>query len=623
VRSDRRVDGYLPIAGYGLIGDCRSAALVGEDGSVDWLCLPRFDDASVFGRILDADRGGHWSIGPGHAQAVTQRYRDLSNVLVTIWETTTGRVVVTDFMPVAEATIENEALAEQGIRLVRLVECLGGDAVVRSDVRPAPDYGRVRSDVFVREAGKLHADAAGLHLCVRGSIPLTGPTCHCTLTSGGAIAFALVTGREGHCPGWDVTVEMARRLLRETQEFWWRWALRLRYDGPYTAPVRRSAIALKAMTYAPTGAIVAAPTTSLPEGLGGVRNWDYRFTWLRDASFTLYAFFQLGMTDEAEAFFRWLSDAGVGAAGQPVDNLYTIDGKRLAEEEELRHLEGYRRSRPVRIGNGAAQQLQLDVYGEVMDSAYLYARFGGEIRRSLWRELRNIVELAIVRWEEPDSSIWEVRGGQQHYTYSKLMCWVAVDRGLRLAERFSLPHDPARWQSARRAIHRRIIKQAWSPKLGAFTQSFGSQTLDAAMLRMAQVRFLPDRDRRLRSTTDTIGAMLGDGELVRRYRVDETDDGLSGDEGAFLMCSFWLADAYSHFGEVERAQRLFEELLCFASPLGLFAEEADSRTGALLGNYPQAFTHLALIGAAVNIERARHRAIGVHGLAPRRSRVTT
>jgi GH15 family glucan-1,4-alpha-glucosidase len=605
MRPDRRVDGYLPIAAYGLIGDCRSAALVGEDGSVDWLCLPRFDDASVFARILDADRGGHWVISAARPESVIQRYRDLSNILQTVWETPTGRIVVTDFMPVSEATMD--APPEQGIRLVRLIESLGGEVRVHSELRPAPDYGRIRDDVFQPDDDRYHADAAGLHMCFRGTVQHLNAHCDAMLSVGVAHALALVTGPAGHCPGYDVSVEMARRLLRETQDFWWRWAFRLRYDGPFRAPVHRSAIALKAMTYAPTGAIIAAPTTSLPEGIGGERNWDYRFTWLRDAAFTLFAFFQLGMTEEAEEFFGWLTNAGIGASGRAVDNLYTLEGKRSTQELELPHLEGYRHSRPVRIGNGAAEQLQLDVYGEVMDSAYLYTKFGGEIKPPLWRELSGIVELAIARWEQPDSSIWEVRGGVQHFTYSKMMCWVAVDRGLRIAERFKLPHDAERWQSCRRAVHRRIIKHAWSPELGAFTQAFGSQTLDASLLRMSQVRFLRDRDPRLRSTVETIGERLREGRLVMRYRVEETDDGLHGDEGAFLMCSYWLADAYAHFGDVERAQRIFEALLCFASPLGLLSEEADSRTGELLGNFPQAFTHLALIGAAVNIERARNR----------------
>lgn len=610
MRIERRIDGYLPIAGYGLIGDCRSAALVGADGSVDWLCVPRFDDASVFGRILDAERGGHWRIAPTQADSVVHRYRDLSNIMQTIWETPTGRVGVIDFMPTRAETLDTEAEAMHGVRLVRLIQALGGEVHMVSEVQPAPDYARMGPDIFQSENDRYHANATGLHLCVRSSLPQAGPHVRFTLRSGEGAAFVLVIEPEGQCPAWTLNADTALQALRETQEFWWQWALRIRYDGPFRGPVARSAIALKAMTYAPTGAIIAAPTTSIPEGIAGERNWDYRFTWLRDASFTLYAFFQLGLVDEAEAFFRWLSSTGIGIAGRPVDNFYTLDGERVMEETELPYLAGYRGSRPVRIGNGAAQQVQLDVYGEILDSAYLYARFGGEIRLPLWRELRAIVELAIQRWEEPDASIWEVRGPNRHFTYSKLMCWVAVDRGIRIGERYSLPYDADRWARARRAIHRRIIARAWNPRLEAFTQSFDSDVLDAAMLRMSQVRFLPDRDRRLHSTVAAIADGLSDGLLTKRYRTNEAGDGLSGDEGAFLMCSFWLADAYAHYGDVERAQRKFEELLCFASPLGLYAEEADSRTGMFLGNFPQAFTHLALIGAAVNIERARHRGSG-------------
>ena len=620
MRIDTRSDGYLPIGGYGLIGDCRSAALVGEDGGIDWLCLPRFDHPSVFGGLLDRNRGGSWRIAPPHHQAVIQRYRDLSNILQTIWRTDTGHVTVTDLMPLAEESVGRRATLDEGVRVLRIVECLAGEARIASDIEPAPGYGTTPASAFSAEGGRFHADVDGMHLCVRATVDIPGRRLEHTLRAGETVAFALVAERAGHCPAWDLSLEMARRLARETQDFWWRWSARLRYEGPFLQPVHRSALALKAMQYAPTGAIIAAPTTSLPEAIGAERNWDYRFTWLRDASFTLYAFFQLGLTEEAHDFFGWLSDIGVGLAGRPIDNLYTLDGERSDEERVIVGLEGYRGSAPVRVGNGAAQQLQLDVYGEVLDSAYLFARFGGEIRKSLWRELRAIVNRAIAGWEQPDQSIWEVRGGPRHFTYSKVMCWVAVDRGLRIAERFRLPHEAEAWHAARSTMHRRILREAWNPRLQAFTQILGGDSLDAALLRMSQVRFLPDRDRRLRGTVEAIAERLREGVLVRRYRLQESDDGLSGEEGAFLMCSFWLADAFAHAGEVERAQLLFEQLLPFASPLGLLAEEADARTGALLGNYPQAFTHLALIGAAVNIERARHRGLGVHGLRRRSAR---
>jgi len=618
VTAEARVDGYLPIAGYGLIGDCRSAALVGVDGSIDWLCLPRFDDASILGRLLDARRGGHWQIAPPHPTgAATQRYRDRTNILQTVFTCPTGRVVVTDFMPIEARTQGHHARPHTGARLVRLVECTAGTVELRCDLQPAPDYGRVRPSSFRIEGQRMHGDAGALHVCVRGSVPMGGHTAEHRLQVGEALSFALSVSNAGECPREEWTVGEARSRLRITQDFWWHWAEGVRYSGPYQQPVWRSALALKLMTYAPTGAIVAAPTTSLPEAVGGVRNWDYRFTWLRDASFTLYAFFQLGLTDEAHQFFHWMVRSGIAVRGAPLDNLYSLDGKRNMEERELRHLAGYRDSKPVRLGNGAAQQLQLDVYGEVLDSAYLFARFGGEISRRLWKELNDIVELAIAKWELPDASIWEVRGDDQHFTYSKMMCWVAVDRGLRIAERFGLPYDAPRWRSARRAIHRRVLSEGWNASLGSFTQTLGGSGLDAALLRMSQVRFLSTRDPRLRSTMRALATRLRDGELLRRYRLDETDDGLPGEEGAFLMCSFWLADALAHIGELEQAQRHFEQLLTFASPLGLLAEECDGRTGELLGNFPQAFTHLSLVGAAVNIERARHRTLAVKGLKRR------
>ncbi|MGH7723776.1 MAG: glycoside hydrolase family 15 protein [Candidatus Dormibacteria bacterium] len=620
-----RSGGYLPIAAYALVGDCRSAALVGADGSVDWLCLPRFDDASIFGRLLDSRRGGHWQVCPVDEYRVVQRYRDRNNILETIFSTATGTAVVTDFMPIDDETVEHHARPHREPRLVRIVECLTGAVTLRHQFKPAPDYAAAPAPLRV-EGFRIHANSSALHVCMQSTVALTTPTSRWRMRAGEVIALALRSDRRGPCTNlrrqWSV--EHARDLARVTQEFWWRWIDRCTYEGPYQNPVVRSALALKLMTYSPTGAIVAAPTTSLPEEVGGQRNWDYRFTWLRDASFTLYAFFQVGMVEEANDFFAWLMRIGLGKRGVDVANLYTLDGDARADEQELGQLSGYRDSTPVRIGNAAIHQLQLDVYGELLDSAYLYARFGGAISRTLWRELRAIVDLAIDRWELADASIWEPRGQNADYTYSKMMCWVAVDRGLRLAERFKLPHDGARWRRARRDIHRVVTSRGYSPRLNSFTQALDSEELDASLLRMTQVRFLEDRDPRLLSTIEAVAEHLGNGVLVHRYDVASGADGLRGGEGAFLLCSFWLADALAHVGRLEQAQRWFEKLLAFASPLSLYAEEADTRTGELLGNFPQAFTHLALIGAAVNIERARHRSLGVHGLrgrTPRRARV--
>ncbi len=621
-----RTDGYLPIAGYGLIGDCRSAALVGADGSIDWLCLPRFDDPSLFGRILDARRGGHWQICPAGEYRVVQRYRDRNNILETIFSTATGTVVLTDFMPIDEASVVHHAQPHREPRVVRVVECLTGTVTMRHQFAPAPDYAaeRVR---FQAEGWRFHANTTSLHVCLESTVEVTGRTERWRMRAGDEIAVALRSDHRGPCRSarhqWSV--EHARDLARITQEFWWRWIDHCTYHGPYQSPVVRSALALKLMTYSPTGAIVAAPTTSLPEELGGQRNWDYRFTWLRDASFTLYAFFQLGMVAEANAFFAWLMRIGLGRRGTDVANLYTLDGEARADEVELPQLSGYRGSSPVRTGNGAIHQLQLDVYGELLDSAYLFARFGGVISRTLWRDLRAVVELAIDRWQLPDASIWEARGVDEHYTYSKMMCWVAVDRGLRLAQRFRFAHDAARWRKARRDIHRTVTSRGYSNRLESFTQVLDRDELDAALLRMTQVRFLRDSDPRLTGTIDAVARHLANGVLVHRYDLGASHDGVSGDEGAFLLCSFWLADALAHVGRFEEAQRWFEKLLAFASPLELYAEEADSRTGVLLGNFPQAFTHLSLVGAAVNIERARHRTLGVRGLhekgaVPRRRR---
>ena len=610
-----RTGGFLPIGAYALIGDCRSAALVGVDGSIDWCCLPRFDSPSVFGRILDAERGGYWQLCPTGQYRAEQRYGDRTNILRTFFRTPTGLVRVSDFMPVDEATIEHHARPHRRARLVRIVDCLAGTVTIEHHLEPRPDYGRSGQD-FGAEGRRFHGDAAGVHLCAVSTREMEGAHGLLTLQAGDAVALSLRCQPAGPCATSETawTVERARRLLRQTQEFWWSWIGRVRYSGAFPEPVWRSALALKLMIYAPTGAIIAAPTTSLPEALGGRRNWDYRYTWLRDASLTIFGLFQLGLHEEAHGFFRWLRSTGIGE-GEKVQNLYRVDGGRDATEEVLDHWTGYRGSRPVRLGNGAVDQLQLDVYGELLDSAYLYSRFGGEISQELWRELHAVVDLTIDRWRLPDASIWESRGLEQHYTYSKMMCWVAVDRGLRLADQLGLRCDRARWEEARRAIHRRVTAEGYARGLGSFTQTLGGRTLDAAMLRACQVRFLPHHDPRLGSTVRAIGRHLGRGVLVSRYRPEETDDGVDhGAEGAFLMCSFWLVDALAHVGEVEEAQRRFERLLSFTSPLGLMAEEADTGSGELLGNYPQAFTHLALIGAAVNIERARHRRLGVPGL---------
>jgi GH15 family glucan-1,4-alpha-glucosidase len=602
----RRAGGYLPIGRYGMVGDCRSVALVGVDGSVDWCCLPRFDSPSIFARILDPERGGSWRLAPAVPFRSWQRYAENTNILQTIFETGKGRAEVTDFMPVDGDTVREGARPHDRPRLIRVVTGLAGRVPFRQTVDLRPDYAR-EADPLAAEDGALHGEAGGCHLHLGGTIPVDGPEQRFEVGPGETVAFGLTANEPGRCGRGVGGLEDVRATLRSTRQFWWTWASRCTYSGAYQGHVIRSALTLKLMTYAPTGALVAAPTTSLPEWIGGPRNWDYRFTWLRDSSFSLYTLFQLGYREEARDFMGWIARLALGGE---VANFYTLDGTPTPPEQELDHLAGYRASRPVRIGNGAADQLQLDVYGEVLDCAYQYASHGGEISEELWRDLSRLADLAARRWSEPDASIWEVRGADQQFTYSKVMCWVALDRALEIARRRDLPADTEGWERARRAIHEAVTGHGWSESLGAFAQAFGGDTLDAAALRMAQVGFLDPGDERLAATIEAVDRCLSDGPMLRRYDVRQTDDGLTGGEGLFVMCAFWLVAGLVHIGRLEEAERRFERLLSFSSPLGLFSEEIDPVSGDLLGNYPQAFSHLALIAAAIDIERERHHVLG-------------
>jgi GH15 family glucan-1,4-alpha-glucosidase len=604
--NDARENGYLPIAGYGIIGDCRSVALVGVDGGVDWCCLPRADSPSVFARILDSRRGGSWQIAPATAFSSWQRYSEKTNILLTIFETASGRAEVADFMPIDERTIEEHARPNDRPRLIRVVRGLAGNVRFRSRVELRPDYARL-ADPLRSSGGRLHGDAGGHHFCISATIPVGDHEQEFEVGPGEGVGFGLTVNQPGQCGAGVGAIEDVRAKLRESREFWRTWAGRCNYAGPFQDHVVRSALVLKLMTYAPTGALIAAPTTSLPEWIGGSRNWDYRFTWLRDASFTLYAFFQLGYDHEARAFMDWLTRLTLG---RNIRNLRTLDGGKGAPERELVHLDGYCGSRPVRVGNAAADQLQLDVYGELLDCAFLYSLRGGRISRELWAELSHLADLAADRWRDPDASIWEVRGEAQDFTYSKVMCWVALDRAIKIARRTGWAQNTERWESARHAVHTAVTNRAWSDRLGSFTRAFGVESLDASLLRLPQVGFLLPDDPRLLGTIKAVDRLLSVGPLVRRYDIKSSRDGLTGSEGSFVMGAFWLADALANVGELEEAERRFERLLSFASPLGLFSEEVDTRTGILLGNYPQAFSHLALVAAAVNIERQRHHALG-------------
>ena len=598
-----RQHGYLPIGDYGVIGDCRSLTLVGVDGSIDWCCLPRFDSPSLFGRLLDARKGGSWDLSPVGPFSCRHEYADKTNILRTIFQTLDGLAIVTDFMPADSRDIKQHARPHRHPRIVRMVTGLSGKVRFRNKVDARPNYGRAENPLAA-ENGTLHGDHGAYHFCIHATIPMTGTSQEFTVHPGDTVAFSLAANKKGVCGRPMDDSEKARALLRSTEYFWWTWINQCTYKGPYEQHVQRSALILKMLTYAPTGAVVAAPTTSLPEWVGGDRNWDYRFTWLRDASFTLYALYQLGFKEEATDFMHWVGHLTI-TRGLKI--LYNLDGRSGGDEEELDHLEGYRRSRPVRIGNGAKDQVQLDVFGELLDTVFVWALNGGKISRELWKELCGIVNFACRRWEERDAGLWEVRGEYLNFTYSKVMCWVAVDRALLLGKKYRLPMpDRKEWEAAHAKIHAAVIEHGYSRRLEAFTQSFGSDQLDASALRLVQLGFLPSSDRRLRSTIDAVDAGLSVGPLVYRYRAEDTDDGFTTPEGSFIICAFWLADALALTGDLEQAQRRFERLLAFCSPLGLVAEEVDPTTGALLGNFPQAFSHLSLISAAVNIERRRN-----------------
>jgi GH15 family glucan-1,4-alpha-glucosidase len=606
-----------PISDYALIGDCRTAALVSGDGSIDWLCLPRFDSPSVFAALLDPAVGGHFAITPVgeygriaiRPYRMTRRYVADTAVLVTTLETDGGAVSLTDFMALPYGETAWGDLADvPPPTLVRLVNCLRGQVDLVVSFAPRLDYARQVPHLEVAETGVI-AEGRQLRLQLASTAPLSidGDTAGARLSMQGGHSHALVLScRE---PGERATAEglaaaepgSARHWLTETVGGWTLWADLCRYRGPYRDLVTRSAITLKLLTYSPTGAIVAAPTTSLPEEIGGARNWDYRYTWLRDATFTLYALGLLGYLSEAADFLSWLLRAW-GDPATPLQIMYGIDGRAELPEEELPHLSGYRDSRPVRVGNGAVGQLQLDIYGEVLDCAYTYHRDGGTIGAELWALLRRTADAAAAEWRLPDEGVWEVRGGRRHFTYSKVMCWVALERATRIAEALGLPADLATWRAARDEIERAVLEQGYNPAVGAFTQAFGSSALDASLLRLPQVGFIDAHDPRMRATIEAIDARLTVDGLVYRYR--DPVDGLAGNEGTFAICTFWLIDCLLLLGNIGEARRRFERVVGYANDLGLLAEEIDPHTGTQLGNFPQAFTHIALINTAVNLEQA-------------------
>lgn len=601
-----QVERYPKVADYALIGDCHSAALVSRDGSVDWCCFHRFDARPVFGRLLDWDRGGHCRIAPATPYHSRRRYLPGTNVLETRFETEGGVITVTDLFPVREKPEGDDPAAVRPYhQLIRLIRCEAGEVEVRLEFVPRFDYGYTVPQLTIRESGLATVFGGADALLVQTDLELDQPE----LSScqgrdrlrAGEEASLLVT----YAPPHELRLERLapeeyRRRFEITCRFWRQWSERCTYQGPYREQVVRSALVLKALTNAPTGAIVAAPTTSLPEDVGGVRNWDYRYSWLRDSSFTLYALFTLGYTEEAQAFMQWLQRTTAGRA-RDLQVLYGVGGERFLPELELDQLEGYRGSRPVRIGNAATNQFQLDIYGEVMDTAWLHHRHGGEIEPDFWNFLVRVVEHVDDHWQDPDEGIWEVRGGRRHFVYSKVMAWVAVDRALKLARARQLPCDEGRWTALRDQIRRRIDAEGVDQATGAFVQTLGSDVMDASNLLLPLIHFVPADDPRVAATLREVERQLGRDGLVYRYRAD---DGLPGDEASFAICSFWLVDNLLLTGQVERGRAIFEKLLGYLNDVGLLGEEIDPATGEQLGNFPQAFSHVGLINSAIQLARA-------------------
>ncbi|MHB1501654.1 MAG: glycoside hydrolase family 15 protein [Candidatus Dormibacteria bacterium] len=592
---------YLPIGDYGIIGDLHSTALVGRLGSIDWMCVPRFDSPSVFGRILDADNGGSmWVEVEEGVIPDSRRYLPGTNILETTLSSPQGRLRVTDFMVVRERakTLEHDHI------LVRLLEAPDADLKASVHVDARLEYGTLdpHATIIGPDGSCLELEHGELHMHLDGPVSWTRPgrayVQQLELKQGEPQAVVVRYDGERtyeHGAG-------AKELLAETKRYWEEWIGRCNYDGPYLDLVLRSALTLKLLIYAPEGSIVAAPTTSLPEWIGGSRNWDYRFTWLRDSAFLVYALQLLGYPEESAAFMAWL---GRIHRHHPKNwqTMYGIDGRTDLPEVELNQLEGYRKSGPVRVGNGAADQLQLDIYGETMDSVYLHLRYGKIEAPGVRAGLKDMLHHVAQSWDQPDNGIWEVRGGQRHFLYSKLQSWVALDRGLKLADQLRIP-VPKRQELVwkKEEIRHTILTRGWSDKLGAFRQALDEDALDATALMIPMLNFLPPMDPRVVQTVQAIRRDLTDESgFVYRYR---RDDGLADGEGTFLLCSFWLVNNLAMQRQLGPARDLFERLAAHGNDLGLFSEELDPASGELLGNFPQAFTHLAIINAAAHIERA-------------------
>jgi GH15 family glucan-1,4-alpha-glucosidase len=616
---------YPNISDHGLIGDLQTAALVTTDGAINWFCCPRFDSPSLFASLLDADKGGYFKVSPEGDDYVTkQLYLPDTAVLITRFMTPDGVGELHDFMPIAGKRVTDRH------RIVRQLRVVRGSMRFVVDLQPGFDYARARHTVGVTLDGATFtpvvqgSHVAGLTLHVAGSSAssLENQGIDMRATDGGGLRITrtLTAGQT-----WGVILESnggaprrlhpddMQRLQSETVDFWRTWLSGATYRGRWREMVVRSALTLKLMTYAPTGGIVAAPTAALPEQAGGERNWDYRYTWIRDGSFSIYALLGLGFTEEAAAFSDWLRDRAAEQAGDdsgPMKIMYRVDGSSDLTEVTLDHFEGWRGSRPVRIGNGAAGQLQLDIYGEMMDAMFLADQRGVQTGHQSWLEIASLIDWLCEHWDQPDEGIWETRGGRRDFVYGRFQSWVALDRAIRMAVGRARPADLGRWRTERNAIYNQVFEKGWNPQIGGFTQFYGSDVLDSSLLMMPQQGFIAPKDPMWLSTLRAIDRELVSDSLVYRYNPSASPDGLAGNEGTFSLCTFWYVDTLARTGRLNEARLTFEKMHTYANHLGLFSEEIGA-TGEQLGNFPQAFSHLALITAAVNLDHQLDHGAGI------------
>jgi alpha,alpha-trehalase len=604
----------VPIADHALLSDCHSAALVTAHGSVDWLCFPRFDSPSVFGRLLD-DAAGHWSIRPVGGHHASRRYLDRTLVLETTFHLPTGTVVLTDALALGPGNERHSLGAGAPHLLIRTVTCVDGQAEIGMSYEPRPEYGLLRPLLSHVEGG-ITARGGAEWLVLSTPVPLriigSTATARLALRAGDTVRFALQRSTLEERPArvWPDD-EIAERLA-ETVAAWRSWSdLHMSYDGPWSDLVHHSGRVLHGLTFQPSGAIVAAPTTSLPESVGGERNWDYRYAWVRDASFTMSALWVAACPDEADDFFAFMTTAAAATIGpgNALQIMFGVGGEHDLTERVLPHLRGWRDSRPVRVGNGAWTQRQIDVYGELLDAAHRLADRITDIDDDVRAFLVALADTAAECWRDPDRGIWEIRGEPRHFVYSKVMCWVALDRAVKLAGMLDAADRVDGWKRVQAEIHETVLEEGWNPAVGAFTQHFGSTELDASNLMMPIVGFLPADDTRVLATVEAVAERLVDERgLVYRYDGRSGVDGLAGEEGTFLLCTFWLAQAFAMSDQVDRAREVFERAAAHVNEVGLLAEEVDPRTGEMLGNFPQAFSHIGLVNAAWAITEAQRRA---------------